>query len=330
MLISSRTPLRVSFFGGGTDYPEYFERKPGAVVGMAIDKYIYTSVLKLGAFLEYKYRVSYSRLERVDAIAEIRHPVVRSVLDLHRIEDALDIGIMSDLPASTGLGSSSAFTVGFLNLVSALKGERLTKMDLAHKAIHIERNVLQERVGVQDQLHTSFGGINRFDFANGDFSMTPIQMTADCQSALMDSLFLVYTEVARHASETLEEQITATKESRVDNELAHLYSLTTQAVSTLKTKDPDALLGDFGRLMHEGWMTKRKLSRRISTPLIDGLYDTAREAGALGGKLCGAGAGGFLLMVVPPVARSRFLERIKPAAVVPIGLDTQGSVILHG
>lgn len=330
MLITSRTPLRVSFFGGGTDYPEYFERASGAVVGMAIDKYIYISALKLTNFLEYKYRVSYSRLERVDSIPDILHPVVRTVLDLHKIADALDISVMSDLPASTGLGSSSAFTVGFLHLISTLKGAPLTKMDLAHGAIHVERDLLRERVGVQDQLHASFGGINRFDFVDGDFRITPIQMASDCRSIFMDSLFLIYTQVARHASQTLKEQIAATKERKIDEELSHLHALTAQAVSILKTSDAERLLSDFGALMHEGWMTKRKLSARISNPKIDELYDAARDAGAIGGKLCGAGAGGFLLMIVPPVAQREFLKKIGPAVVVPIGLDREGTVILRG
>ena len=329
MLITSRTPLRVSFFGGGTDYPEYFERYPGAVVGMAIDKYIYVSALKLGSFIEYKYRVSYSRLERVDEIAEIQHPVIRHVLDRYKVEDALDISIMSDLPANSGLGSSSAFTVGFLNLINTLQGKRTTKLDLSRDAIHVERNLLKERVGVQDQLHAAFGGINRFDFVDGRIRITPVQMTAACQAALMQSLLLVYTGTTRHASATLVDQIAATKENKIARELDHLLTLTTQAVNLLEGEDPDRLLSNFGALMHEGWMTKRKLSGNVSNPEIDRLYEAGRAAGALGGKLCGAGGGGFLLMVVPVPSQAAFIDAIKPATVVPINVDTQGSMILR-
>lgn len=329
MLITSRTPLRVSFFGGGTDYPEYFKRAPGAVLGMAIDKYIYISALKLENFLEYKYRVSYSQLERVHDIASIHHPVIRNVLDHHKIDEALDISIMSDLPANSGLGSSSSFTVGFLNLVAALKGRRPMKLELANNAIHIEHVLLNENVGIQDQLHASFGGINRFDFVDGDIRITPIQMVAECQSALMHSLLLVHTGISRHASKTVDEQLVATRENRVDKELEHLLKLTAQACSLFKGRDPDSMLEDFGAMMHEGWMTKRKLSTQVSSPHIDDLYESSRAAGALGGKLCGAGSGGFLLMVVPTHAKAQFIEKIRPAAVVPINLDTQGSIILQ-
>jgi D-glycero-alpha-D-manno-heptose-7-phosphate kinase len=322
--------LRVSFFGGGTDYPEYFERYPGAVVGMAINKYVYLSVLRLADFIQYKYRLSYSRVETVDDHGRILHPVVRGVLDYYKVEDALDINVFADMPASSGLGSSSAFTVGLINMLSALRAQPLTKLDLGRTAIFIERDVLKERVGVQDQLHASFGGINRFDFVDRRFRISPVQMTSECQRQVVSSLVLVYTGVTRYASDVLKEQMEATASSRVDGELSHLLALTTQAVSVLEGEDPERLLAEFGAMMHEGWMTKRKLSSTISNPEIDALYDRAREAGALGGKLCGAGGGGFLLMVVPPAARARFCERMAPVPMIPIGLDTQGSVILHG
>lgn len=330
MLITSRTPLRVSFFGGGTDYPEYFERYPGAVVGMAINKYVYLSVLRLANFIQYKYRLSYSRVETVDDHGRILHPVVRGVLAYYDIQDALDINVFADMPASSGLGSSSAFTVGLINMISALRAQPLTKLDLGRTAIRIEREVLKERVGVQDQLHASFGGINRFDFVDKRIRISPVQMTSECQRQFVSSLILVYTGVTRYASDVLKEQMHATVTSKVDRELGHLLTLTTQAVDVLEGEDPERLIGEFGAMMHEGWMTKRKLSSTISSPDIDALYDRARAAGAAGGKLCGAGGGGFLLMVVPPHARAEFIERMAPVPMVPIGIDTHGSVILHG
>src|ERR1043165_469763 len=328
MLITSRTPLRVSFFGGGTDYPEYFDRRPGAVIGMAIDKYIYVSALRLATFLQYKYRVSYTRVETESRIEDLQHPVVRAVLQYYGITEALDIGIMADLPASSGLGSSSAFTVGLINLISTLRSVPLTKFDLGRTAIHIEREALKEHVGSQDQLHAAFGGINRFDFIDGRIRISPIQMTSNCQQQFVSSLVLLYTGLTRYASDTLEEQIASTKDLKVDRELDQLVELTSQAVRVLEGPDPDALVREFGAMMHEGWMVKRKLSSKVSNAAIDELYDRARAAGALGGKLCGAGGGGFLLMVVPPAIRERFAAMMAPTIAIPVDIDTLGSAII--
>jgi D-glycero-alpha-D-manno-heptose-7-phosphate kinase len=330
ILLSSRTPLRVSFFGGGTDYPDYFRRHRGAVVGMAIDRYIYVSALKLADIIDYKYRVSYSRLERTKSHTEIEHPVVRVVIEHYGLDGALDISIQSDLPASSGLGSSSAFTVGLVNLVATLKNKSMTRLDLARAAIHVEQDLLKENVGVQDQLHAAFGGINRFDFVDGRIRITPVQMSAACLDHLLASLLLVYTGRTRFASEVVADQVAATREKKIDRELSHLLELVSQAVDVLEGDDPEAILRDFGSMMQEGWQTKRKLSAGISSPEIDGLYDAARSAGALGGKLCGAGGGGFLLMVVPPHARANFEEAMRGACLIPVGMDRHGSVILTG
>jgi D-glycero-alpha-D-manno-heptose-7-phosphate kinase len=328
MLITSRTPLRVSFFGGGTDYPEYYSRYPGAVVGMAINQYVYVSALRLSNFIDYKYRVSYSRVERVESADRLEHPVVRSILTHYAVSDALDINIIADLPSSSGLGSSSAFTVGLLNLVCALQDKPMTRIDLALAAIHVERELLKERVGVQDQLHAAFGGINRFDFVNGRIRIAPIQMHSDSQAQLLSSLVLVYTGVTRYASKVLEEQIKATNEQKVDRELSHLLNLANQSVAILEGTDPDVVIRDFGAIMHDGWMTKRKLAASVSSGVIDALYERALTAGAIGGKLCGAGGGGFLLMVVPPSARPRFDEALKDCSVIQVMMDMHGSTII--
>lgn len=330
MLITSRTPLRVSFFGGGTDYPAYFERFPGAVIGMAIDRYIYISALKLANIIDYKYRVSYSRLERVTSHAQIEHPVVRAVLSHYGIDCPLDISIQSDLPASSGMGSSSAFTVGLINLATALARTSMTRLDLGKAAVFVEQELLKENVGVQDQLHTAFGGRNRFDFNEGRIRITPVQMSALCRDYLLSSLVLIYTGRTRFASEVVADQIKATEEKKIDRELSHLLALVSQAMDVLESHEPEAMLRDFGAMMHEGWQIKRTLSPGVSAPEIDALYDAALAAGALGGKLCGAGGGGFLLMVVPPALRPQFEARMAGACLIPVGLDHQGSVILRG
>lgn len=329
-MIISRTPMRISFFGGGTDYPEYFERARGAVLGMAIDKYIYISTLRLASVLDYRYRVSYSRIETVTEIAAIQHPVIRAVLTDQGISEGLDISILADLPARSGLGSSSSFTVGFLNLIGMLRQQTLTKLDLARSAVRVERELLGENVGVQDQYHAAFGGLNRFDFTDGRTRISPIQMSGDCQNALTSSLFLVYTGMTRFASQTLDEQMEKTKDRRVDAELSHLLALVDQGMAVLEAQDPERMLTDFGAMLHEGWETKKRLSSKVSNADIDALYDKARAAGALGGKLCGAGNGGFLLMLVPAERQAVFHEKMRDNVIIPVGLDTVGSTILRG
>jgi len=329
MLYTVRTPLRVSFFGGGTDYPEYFRRGRGAVLGMAVNKYIYISAFRLLSCLEYRYRLSYSRLEQVGSADEIQHPAVREAFRLYGVTDPLDVSVMADLPANSGLGSSSSFSVGLLNLISHMAGASVTKLDLAQRAIHLEREVLGENVGVQDQLHAAFGGFNRFDLTDNRVRISPLQMTGPCQDRLMQSLFLVYTGVKRHASKILDEQVTATASGSLDRDLSHLLGLVDDATAVLEGRDPVTMLNDFGAMLHEGWLTKRRLSARISSPEIDALYEQARGSGAIGGKLCGAGAGGFLLAVVPPERRGEFLDGMADRQVMPITMDTQGSVVLR-
>jgi D-glycero-alpha-D-manno-heptose-7-phosphate kinase len=330
MMIVSRTPLRVSFFGGGTDYPEYYRRARGAVLGMAIDKYVYISALRLSSVIDYHYRVSYSQIETVLHAHELQHPVVRSVLRHFSLNEPLDLSIMADLPARSGLGSSSSFTVGLVNLVHALQKRPITKLDLARTAVFVEHDLLAENVGVQDQYHAAFGGLNRFEFSTGRTRIEPVQMTAPCQDALTQSLFLVYTGVTRFASATLEEQMQRTVSHAADDDLSHLLTLVDQAVDVLEGDDPERLLVELGAMLHDGWETKKRLSSKVSSPQIDALYDAARAAGAAGGKLCGAGSGGFLLMLVPPERRLGFLERMQGTAVIPVGMDTIGSTILTG
>jgi D-glycero-alpha-D-manno-heptose-7-phosphate kinase len=262
--------------------------------------------------------------------AEIQHPVVRSVIQHYGVTEALDLSIMADLPAKSGLGSSSSFTVGFLNLVATLQKRQITKLDLARQAVFVERELLAENVGVQDQYHAAFGGLNRFDFEAARTRISPVQMSGPSLAALTGSLFLVYTGVTRFASATLDEQMAKTKSGAVDSDLSHLLSLTDQAVDVLEDDDPERMLNAFGAMLHEGWETKKRLSSKVSGPEIDALYAAAREAGALGGKLCGAGSGGFLLMLVPPDRQARFHEQLAGAAITRVGLDTIGSTILTG
>ena len=328
MLLTCRTPLRVSLFGGGTDYPSYFERKAGAVIGFAINKYIYTSALPLGAYVDYKFRLSYSRIELVEASRDIEHPVVRALLPHYGYDRPTDFSIQADLPASAGLGSSSAFTVGFINLVSALKNIPRTKIELAQEAIMVEQELLKENVGIQDQLHAAFGGLNRFNFSGDRIDIKPIKITGAALRELTDSMILVFTGVKRRATAIVDEQIKNTAAKQVDNELAAMMALLEEAETVLE-KPENHRVEDLAKLLHESWLIKRRLSSKITSDEIDELYEYCLSKGALGGKLCGAGGGGFLLMVVPPERRASFTEQVGDRRCIAFSVDCQGSQIIN-
>lgn len=327
MAFMTRTPLRVSLFGGGTDYPEYFQRKPGAVVGFAIRQYIYITALRLRARLNYAYRLSYSKLEFTDDIESIEHPVVRETLLMYGIRDHLDMNVMSDLPAAGGLGSSSAFTVGFVNLISTMLAKPMTKMDLARTAMRIEREILKENVGVQDQLHAAFGGVNRFEFDGNRFRITPVQIRGETMAAIDSSMVLIHSGIARRATTVAAEQTSLTKTSGLDRDLGELYAMVGDAVDILES-DSNDILPELGRRLVESWKIKRKLTRNITNDEIDRIYEAAMDVGAYGGKLCGAGGGGFIMMLLPPAQIPKLVERLKPLAVIPTGIDVTGTIVL--
>ena len=325
----TRTPLRVSLFGGGTDYPEYFLRHPGAVLGFAITQYIYLTALPLRTNLAYSHRVSYSKLELTNSVDDIQHPVVREALKLYDVKDNLDINVMSDLPAGgSGLGSSSAFTVGFVNLITSMQQRPMTKMDLARSAIRIEREILRENVGVQDQLHAAFGGVNRFDFKGDRIQVSPVQIRGETLSEMNDSMVLIHTGIARRATSVAEQQTRATADRRLDKDLSDLYAMVGEAMDLLEGRS-NKILAELGRRLVESWKIKRKLTSSITNDDIDRIYQTAIDAGAYGGKLCGAGGGGFIMMLIPPDCIPELRRRLKPLAVVPIGVDVQGTTLLH-
>lgn len=328
MLVTTRTPHRISLFGGGSDYPDWFMRERGAVLGMAINKYVYVSALRLQDFLEYRYRVSYSRVETAHEVAAIAHPVVRAVLEHWQVRDPLDISIMSDLPARTGLGSSSSFSVGFRHLVARLQGTPITRSELARDAVYVERVLLAERGGVQDQYHAAFGGFNRFDFVGTRVAVSPVQLSGAALRHLTDSCLLVYTGITRSASEVVASQVEATRAGAVDGPLRALVDLVDAATTVIETTPSHALPSALAALLHEGWEAKKRLSSQISSTGIDALYDLARRHGAMGGKLCGAGAGGFLLLVADPADHPRIADAIAPLQAITFRCDPDGAVVL--
>ncbi len=325
MIRISRTPLRVSFFGGGTDYAAYFEKFPGTVVGTTINLYVYIIALPMPDFCEQKYRFLYRMNESVNSIEEITHPVIRAVLREEDFHAPLNVAIMSDVPAGTGLGSSSSFTVGFVNLVKSLKGVPLNRYALARRAIYIEHDVLSENVGVQDQIHAAYGGLSRYSFHKDEFSIHPVRINVECQNALDHSMFLLYTEISRHASESVAQQLENTRTGRVGKELAHLVKLAEQSVAVLEQRSPDQMLKELGHMLNEGWQTKRSLSTWVTSPKIDEMYEAALRLGAYGGKLCGAGAGGFIFVLAPHHLHQDFVERFGERNVMRITTEMTGS-----
>lgn len=323
-MIISRTPFRISFFGGGTDYPVWFREHGGAVLATTIDKYCYISCRYLPPFFEHRTRIAYSRIEQAKTNAEIEHPAVRGVLQYLNISHGLEIHHDGDLPARTGLGSSSSFTVGLLHSLYALQHTMPSKSELAHAAIHVEQEVLQEAVGCQDQVLAAHGGLCRVNFfQNGEIGYTPIVMKPDRLAAFQDHLLLYFTGFSRTASEIAKEQIERTKHRRV--ELFAMVQMVQEGVSIL-TGDRD--LSEFGDLLHEAWMVKRRLTSKITTPMIDEIYEAAKGAGAFGGKLLGAGGGGFMLFFARPETHARIRAALPGLLQVPFRFEGLGSQIV--
>ncbi|MDD3371456.1 MAG: hypothetical protein PHE27_06495 [Alphaproteobacteria bacterium] len=328
--ISVRTPLRVSFFGGGTDYPEYFRDHPAAVLGMAINRYVYINALRRPAFSNHEFTLAYSQLERIAKIEDIQHPALRVALQEFKHHRPLDISTMADLPAQSGLGSSASFMVGLINLLATLNDKSMTKLQIAQMAIDLEREKLCHTCGVQDQLHAAFGGINYFDLSDGRIRINPILMTAERLKIFRDSLVLVFTGLTRSAPKVLKEQMAATSAGKIDKDLNCYYEMAKEGVRLLDETPENDFVRSFGKLMHEGWLRKRQFSGSISNPDIDDLYQKGLDCGAYGGKLCGAGGGGFILFVVPPEMRNAFISCFEAERILEVDLDTQGtSIISH-
>lgn len=323
-MIISRTPFRISFFGGGTDYPVWYRENGGAVLGTTIDKYCYITCRCLPPFFEHRYRIAYSQTELVRDIAEIRHPAVRETLRFMGITDGMEIHHDGDLPARTGLGSSSSFTVGLLHALYRLKGIMPSKLQLAKEAIHIEQDLLKENVGCQDQAMAAFGGFNRISFSGEcDLEIRPAILRPGRLEHLQEHLLLVFTGFSRTASDIAGEQIRQTPNRK--KELTAMHQMVDEAINILGS---DTDINEFGKLLHESWVLKRSLTDKISTSHTDFLYDTALEAGATGGKVIGAGGGGFMLFFVKPELQARVKEAMPDLLWVPFRFESSGSQII--
>jgi D-glycero-alpha-D-manno-heptose-7-phosphate kinase len=323
-MIITRTPLRISFFGGGTDYPVWYREHGGAVLATTIDKSCYITTRWLPPFFEYHSRISYTKVENVSSNTEIQHPSVRACLEFMGIADGVEIHHIADLPARTGLGTSSAFTVGLLLSLYALKDQMRDKQALAADAIHVEQDLIQEAVGAQDQVSAAYGGLNRINFQpNGAIEVKRILAAPSRLAELEQHLALYFTGFARTASEIAKEQLKATPHRQ--RELNEILQMVGEAEGIVT--NPNRSLDDFGRLLHEGWRIKRSLTQSISNNSIDEIYEAGLSAGALGGKLLGAGGGGFMLFFVPPEKKEALRLRLKKLLCVPFGFSNRGSEV---
>lgn len=323
-MIITRTPFRISFFGGGTDYPIWFQENGGAVLTTTINKYCYVSIRHLPPFFDFKSRIVWSKMENVKNHSDIEHPSVRAVLEYLNIEQGIALHHDADLPARTGLGSSSSFTVGILHALYGLKGLISDKRKLAEDAITVEQKILKENVGWQDQIEAAYGGLNQILFTSrSDFQVCPLPLQQGRLAALQDRLLLFFTGISRLASEIAKKQIEATKGKK--KELQAMNQMVSEAIQILKGA---GALAEFGKLLHENWLIKKSLTDKISNSTIDELYDVALRAGAVGGKLLGAGGGGFLLLFAEPEFHSKIKEALKHLLCVPFQFENFGSQII--
>ncbi|MFC1724222.1 kinase [candidate division KSB1 bacterium] len=323
-MIISRTPFRISFFGGGTDYPAWYEEHSGAVLATTINKYCYITCRYLPPFFEHDNRVVWSKIENVKTFDEIQHPAARAVLKYLKIKNGIEVHHDADLPARTGLGSSSAFTVGLLNCLFALKGKMISNEKLALEAIKVEQNILKENVGSQDQISAAFGGLNVLEFkSKNNFLVNPVVVNNTRLKQLERHLMFFFTGISRTASEIAKEQVEKIPDRK--NELKTLHQMVYEAVDILNSRHD---IVEFGKLLHEGWMLKRELSDKISNDFIDDIYNAARDAGTIGGKISGAGGGGFMLLFAKPENQTKIKEALKNLLYVPIKFESFGSQII--
>ena len=323
-MIYTKTPFRMSFLGGGTDYQPFFGQHGGSVISTTFDKYSYVSVRHLPRFFEYRNQLTYSRIERTASIDEIEHPMVRNAMKMLGM-DELFIGYDADLPARSGLGSSSSFAVGLLHAFHALKGHYAGKDQLAREAIYLERELCEESGGWQDQIAVAYGGLNRINFYGDDFDVKPIIITNQRKELLNQNIMMFFTGFSRLSSEIAAEQVKATRDKT--SELLEMMRLVDEGEKILSDRHGD--LDDFGRLLNESWQLKRGLTRRVSTDTLDQIYRTAILNGALGGKLLGAGGGGFFIFYTPADRQETVKDALKALLFVPFRFEDSGTEILY-
>jgi len=323
-MIISRTPFRISFFGGGSDYPSWYENNNGQVLSTTINKYCYINIRYLPKFFSYNYRIRYYKTEEANKISDIEHPVVREALKYFSIKDGIELVHNADLPAQSGLGSSSTFTVGLINALHTLKKEIATKRMLASAAIELEQNIIKENVGSQDQVAAAFGGFNNIKFSKNNFHVNQLPLSKEKLKKLEDNLMLFFTGFQRSASSIAAKQIKSIKQNKID--LSNSANLVNEGMDILlKNKK----INDFGKLLDEQWKIKQMYSDQITNENINNIYESAMKAGAIGGKLLGAGGGGFMLFYVSKKDQNAVRDSLKKLLYVPFEFENNGSQIVY-
>lgn len=323
-MIITQTPFRMSFFGGGTDLESYFKDNRGAVISTTFDKYCYVNVRHLPRFFDYSTELSYSKTERVTSIDDIQHPAIRNAMKMLKMEE-IRLTYEADLPARSGLGTSSSFAVGMLNAFYALKGIYADKKKLADEAIYLERVLCNEAGGWQDQIAASFGGFNRIDFSEDGYEVTPLIISPKRKRTLNENLMMFFTGFTRFSSD-VQKANALDKKDKV-KQLQEMYSLVSEAQSVLTDGNRD--LNDFGKLLDVTWKLKRSTGSAVTTSSIDSLYDKGINAGALGGKLLGAGGGGFLVFYVPKEKQPFVKEAMKDLLYIPFEFENGGTRVIY-
>ena len=323
-MIISRTPFRISFFGGGTDYPAWYRIHGGSVLVTTIDKYCYLSCRFYPPFFEHKFRVVYIKSENCSTVDEISHPAVREILRYLKWDRGLEIHHVGDLPARGGMGSSSSFTVGLLHALYAMQGKMLSKKQLAMQSIHIEQDILRETVGSQDQVSTAYGGLNHIIFQeNGEIVVKPVTLPQERVRELESHLMLFYTGIKRTASNVAQSYVNNIEEKKC--QMQKMVEMVDEAIAIMNSNRD---IKDFGRLLHEAWKVKCSFSDRVSNSNVDEIYTKAIAAGAIGGKITGAGGGGFMVLFVPPERKQRVREALKSLVHAPFKFEGHGSQII--
>jgi D-glycero-alpha-D-manno-heptose-7-phosphate kinase len=319
-MFTSRTPYRVSFFGGGTDYSHWYKENGGAFISMGIDKYCYLNVRALPPFFDYNNRIVWSKIEQVKTIDEIVHPAIRKGLQIEGVRN-VELHHIGDLPARSGLGSSSSFSVGLLHVLRRFKGYKVDKYALAKDAIRLERVLLNEAGGIQDQIAAAYGGFNFVEIQkDGNFKVNPLNLSADSQNEFENSLLLVFTGIFRNSYELASEQVASIAKSYA--QLQRIHEITLRAKSIYESRE---FVEEFGCLLNETWQAKKAINDKISNSTVDEIYDAALEAGAYGGKLLGSGAGGFMIFVVPQSKMKLVRSALKGLVQTSVKIDQFGT-----
>ena len=323
-MIITKTPFRISFFGGGTDMEDYFREHRGAALSTTFDKYCYVTVRHLPGFFNYRTELAYHQMERVNTVEEISHPAIRNAMQMLDM-DRIRLTYEADLPARSGLGTSSSFAVGMLNAFHALKGQYVSQKKLADEAIYLERKLCGEEGGWQDQIAAAYGGFNRIDFYDGRYEVSPVVISSERKRRLNENLLMFFTGFSRDSSEI--HRLNRISDTRNFDMLQRMYELVDEAEAVLTDETRD--LDDFGRLLDITWDMKKKVGKAVSTENIEKIYEIGKAAGALGGKLLGAGGGGFFVFYVPKGKQERVKKALGNLLYIPFEFENGGSRIIY-